>query len=177
MGDLFSDTKNDKGQVLCKACGLCCGGFIFDFIPLGDDEDLESLKEMGADYSVVDNRNRLPSPCFAWRNGMCGVYPKRPDACRKYTCKLFKRYLHNDIDWESAMNIVQDTRTHIKAFEELLDTVYRVPSHKSILEVYRCFKEFHGEKSDPVAFRKKYGKIMVEFASYQVRIERYFVEK
>jgi uncharacterized protein len=79
---------------LCQACGLCCDGSLFGFVPLAPDEVAPARKNR---LPVLENGRGFEQPCPSLatdddgRLG-CSIYEERPAACRRFACRLYERY-------------------------------------------------------------------------------------
>lgn len=73
---------------LCLACGLCCDGSLFGYVPL---QDRERAMASRRGLRVLASGNGFEQPCSAHHAGACAVYAERPRACRAFECKLHAR--------------------------------------------------------------------------------------
>jgi Fe-S-cluster containining protein len=73
---------------LCKSCGMCCDGTLFQRAMLKP-EEVEPAKKHG--LKVIEDRG-FEQPCPQWTAGGCQVYEHRPSVCRSFACKLFVRH-------------------------------------------------------------------------------------
>jgi len=91
-------------ESLCRACGLCCDGTLFTRVPLAagevvPDAELEvRTTEQGGRY--------VPQRCAALGGTVCGVYARRPLACRRYECLLFGALRENEVSLGEALQVV-----------------------------------------------------------------------
>ena len=74
---------NQTGQDLCKQCGLCCDGTLFNTVPVDP-----------ATEHLFTRINMNPHggceqllPC-----GSCKIYEKRPQGCRSFKCGVLKDF-------------------------------------------------------------------------------------
>lgn len=74
-------------SALCLACGLCCDGSLFGFVPL---EPAEIAPARARGLAVIASGRGFEQPCPALRGG-CTLYAERPAACRRFTCRLLAR--------------------------------------------------------------------------------------
>ena len=103
---LASDTR---GSDLCRSCGLCCDGTLFNWVPVeaSERQALDNLR-----LKIVDGpdgpRFKLGSPQL--QATVCGVYDDRPLMCRSFTCKLYKRHVAGEISLEDASAVVTEVQ-------------------------------------------------------------------
>ena len=53
----------------------------------------------------------LKQCCAAYKNGLCSIYPNRPNACRTFRCALLKRFEANEISEAEALKIIREALT------------------------------------------------------------------
>ena len=67
-----------SAENLCRACGLCCDGTLFDLVKLETGDDAGRLQALGLPVKVSRGRTpvaRFPQPCSA--------------LCADRTCRLY----------------------------------------------------------------------------------------
>ena len=89
---------------ICLACGLCCNGTLIGFVQV-DSEELPVLREL-LDLENTNGEGFFLQPCKKYCDG-CTIYSKRPKQCAKYECELLKSVEQKEIDFESAIEIVE----------------------------------------------------------------------
>lgn len=117
-----ADNVNDaKGNILCKACGLCCTGHLFIWVRLRSSE-LDRSQALGLNVIRNDPRQRgFTQPCPLWA-GACTVYasPHYPRQCRSYQCKLLKEVLVENAPLPQGLAVVERAKRTIQELEILL---------------------------------------------------------
>ncbi len=112
----MSESKN-----ICLYCGLCCNGTLIGFVEL-DGGEISVFREL-MDIEEMDEKGLFFHPCINYGCNGCTIYSKRPKQCGKFKCKLLKSIENNELDFESAtevVNLVKQKRTAIeKQFETL----------------------------------------------------------
>ncbi len=98
---------------LCKACGFCCDGTLFDALRLTD-ADVGPAARARLPLFVDDGEQQLRLPCPA-HVGACTIYEDRPSTCRAYQCLLVNRLEQGDLDLESALVRVGRLRALVDA--------------------------------------------------------------
>lgn len=83
----------DDLSVLCRACGFCCDGSLFNRVELLPEEVEPARKNR---LHVLDGGRAFEQPCAALTpcgdgQRTCAVYDERPSSCRRFTCRLFER--------------------------------------------------------------------------------------
>ncbi len=93
---------------LCRACGLCCDGSLFNHVKL-DPGDAERLATLGvATAQTRDGAQRLSQCCAALKGKDCGIYASRPGACGRYVCSLGEALERGDVRPPYAHAIVDE---------------------------------------------------------------------
>jgi hypothetical protein len=65
------------GTDLCKSCGLCCTGVLFDFVRI-EAEEVGPLERLGFELDRdVEDRTRFALPCPMF-DRCCSIYQDRP---------------------------------------------------------------------------------------------------
>lgn len=92
---------------LCRTCGLCCNGMLFDYVPVIDDE-VDRLADLGfVVRRSADGSARFDHPCAKFC-GECSIYEKRPRSCRSYRCELLRKFDAGEVSFETARRIVDE---------------------------------------------------------------------
>jgi uncharacterized protein len=102
---------------LCLSCGHCCEGTVIGFVQL-DHEELPVLKEL-MEIEEASVGGFFLQPCSRYCNG-CTIYSQRPKHCASYKCGLLKSFEQNELDFDSAIKIVEEVRIKKIALEEKL---------------------------------------------------------
>lgn len=106
-------------STLCLACGLCCDGSLFYHAGLQPHE-LENARTLNLTVRETGSNPAFYLPCHLLQNGSCSIYgkPERPQVCGGFRCKLLKRHASGKVDLETAINIVQQTRSLLAKVQE-----------------------------------------------------------
>lgn len=114
----------ESGEQLCRACGLCCDGTLFDFVKLERGDDAGKLKALGLPVSFSRGKTpvaRFPQPCSALcEDRTCRLYSGRPQQCRTFECKLFKNAKAGRITFAAALPLVKQARRRAEKVRRLL---------------------------------------------------------
>jgi Fe-S-cluster containining protein len=104
-----------EGSQLCRGCGFCCDGTLFDSLRLLDEERAQVR------LPVIDlgGRPAVRFPCPAHR-GSCTLYEERPSTCRVYRCNLLDRVEAAELDLGAAEARVRWVRAQIDALRPRL---------------------------------------------------------
>jgi uncharacterized protein len=92
-------------ETLCSACGLCCDGSLFTFVPVSPSEAVR-LEGKLALFTRKAGDQALRQPCGALEGTCCRVYAERPLACRDFVCTLWKAFDEGDARLDEALKIV-----------------------------------------------------------------------
>jgi Fe-S-cluster containining protein len=97
-------------SALCLPCGLCCNGVLHTHVVIQPDE-IEQVGGLGLTVEMFGSRPGFRQPCLHFKGMRCGVYERRPSACREYECGLLQKTLAGDISFEDSLAIVQRARS------------------------------------------------------------------
>ncbi|HZI04822.1 MAG TPA: YkgJ family cysteine cluster protein [Archangium sp.] len=102
---------------LCQRCGLCCDGTLFSHVPLQAGE-VEPARRNGLDVGVIaDGTPVLRQGCTALCERRCTVYTERPEACRRYSCRLFTQVAAGTVSPEDALTVVAEAHALLSQLE------------------------------------------------------------
>jgi Fe-S-cluster containining protein len=90
---------------ICLSCGICCDGTIIGFVQL-DKEELPDLKKL-MHVEEMDEAGFFLEPCENLVGCSCSIYSRRPKQCDTYNCKLLKSVEQNEINFDSAIEVIQ----------------------------------------------------------------------
>lgn len=124
----------ESGEDLCRACGLCCDGTLFDGVKLEAHDDAQKLKALGLPITTSRGKTpvaRFPQPCGALcADRSCRLYANRPWQCRVFECRVFKDATAGRIPFTTAFGLVRRMRKRAdkarRLLRELGDTDERV---------------------------------------------------
>lgn len=98
-----------NGSDLCLECGRCCRGVYFKSKKLqyGDRIDLFDVTytpKYEGDFVLSPN-----SPCEQLNpDNSCKIYEDRPRVCINFQCVILKRYIAEDVDLDTALNMLEE---------------------------------------------------------------------
>lgn len=101
-------------SALCVACGLCCDGSLFRFLPLEAD-DVARVEGHGLPVVTQSGRRAMPLPCSKLAARRCSVWPTRPHGCRAYVCHLGHRLEHGLVPFADALAVVREAQRRVEA--------------------------------------------------------------
>ncbi len=167
--------EGENGNI-CIECGLCCDGSMFKVAGIGKHDDLTFLEQMRAEYVAVGDKQSFQLPCGGQEGKQCSLYndERRFKVCKKFKCKLLKKYLSGEISYPAAIDIIKQIfirRQSIKMFFKMLHSVHnsREPSIIAFIgELNRS-----GKLEDPV-FRKTYSKQILDCFIFRELLKKYF---
>lgn len=117
----MDETGESQANTLCKSCGLCCTGHLFNSTKLRSAE-LDSARALGLNVFGSEPRQRgFSQPCPLWE-GQCTVYTSAhyPHFCRTFKCRLLKEVLDENTSLPNALTVVQQAKGLIHELEMLL---------------------------------------------------------
>lgn len=112
-----------SGEVLCKACGLCCQGVFHPYAYLYSSADTEIANNFDAiivKEEAGQDAFQLPCPAFS---KACTVYPQRPSVCASHQCDLLCTYLTGQATIEQAIDYVKEMQDLLKTLLPELQTL------------------------------------------------------
>ncbi|MBC5774602.1 YkgJ family cysteine cluster protein [Pontibacter sp. KCTC 32443] len=102
---------------ICLACGLCCDGTLIGFVQLSH-EELPAIREL-MEIEEASSDGVFIQPCKKYCDG-CTIYSDRPKQCASYNCELLESVLRKELDYTSAIEIVDVAKQRKSAIEEKL---------------------------------------------------------
>ena len=99
----------DEDHILCRACGFCCDGTIFNKVELEEQDDASNLSLF--QITSVEGKFYFLQPCFVFDQIKgCRIYDCRPIKCRRFSCKLLSLYLNKEISPQAAIDLIERTK-------------------------------------------------------------------
>ena len=123
----------EEKKSICKDCGLCCDGTLFQYGVLGKDDNPDNWEKL----KVVDKGDKvgMEYPCAYLDGCNCSIYNEdKPSMCTKYSCKLLKRYDADLISFEESKGIINRTKQLKDVFEAEYNEHYIYDKGKSLRE-------------------------------------------
>lgn len=106
---------------ICLSCGLCCDGTLIGHVQLGR-EELPALRELMNIEDAGDGKGFFLHPCNNYCDG-CNIYSKRPKQCSDFRCGLLKSVEQKELDFDSAIEVVNVVKQKKIAIEKKLETL------------------------------------------------------
>jgi hypothetical protein len=167
---------DDAASKLCRSCGLCCDGTLFSFVPVHDTDNLQRLQAAGIKLIAHDEQSKFEQPCSAHTGQCCRLYGDRPANCRKFRCKLLIECHQQKKSWlEAEQKIKQVYSLRTKLLEALLNTDLASPGI-SLPELWKRW-EAASSGTEGLAFRRKYGQVLIETMAFRQYLQQHFLEK
>lgn len=130
---------------ICTACGMCCDGTLFSYVPIAADDDLTPLREKHAVFESREQGDSFRQPCSALESRCCTIYAVRPSACRAYRCKLLEKVEAGETDVGTARDIIATAirlRDEVRPkIEALVASPDEMSVRKSLSWIYRTLSE------------------------------------
>jgi Fe-S-cluster containining protein len=135
----------EQGEDLCRACGLCCDGTLFDLVKLEAGDDAQKLKLLGLPVTLSRGKEavaRFPQPCAALcEDRACRVYADRPTQCRVFECGVFKEAKAGRITFAAALRLVGQARRRSEKVRRLLRELGDTDEHRALGERFHRTSE------------------------------------
>jgi Fe-S-cluster containining protein len=148
-----------SGEQLCRACGLCCDGTLFDLVKLEQGDDAGKLKTLGLPVSMSRGKMpvaRFPQPCSALcKDRTCQLYAERPWQCRTFECRLFKDAKAGRTTFAAAVPLVKHARRRADNVRRLLRELGDTDEHRALGErFHRTSERMESGNADEAAKSK-----------------------
>ena len=135
----------EPAEDLCRACGLCCDGTLFDAVRLEPSDDASKLKALGLPVKVSRGKAavaRFPQPCAALcQDRTCRLYADRPWQCRVFECRVFKDAKAGRITFDAALRLVGQARRRADKIRRLLRELGDTDEHRALGERFHRTSE------------------------------------
>ncbi len=139
----MSDSTN-----LCLSCLQCCNGTLIGFVQLESDE----IKKLNGLLAIEEDHNGAGvflQPCNKLCADGCAIYEQRPKQCRSFNCGLLNSVEQKEIDFESAVeviNLVKQKRIGIeKKLEQLSIELKSESFYFKMVELKKVLKRMESE--------------------------------
>ncbi|MGE0811807.1 MAG: YkgJ family cysteine cluster protein [Vicinamibacterales bacterium] len=108
-------------DAVCTRCALCCDGTLFGDVELTGRREAARLEVLGLEVDADDaDVDLLALPCAALRGTCCGIYPRRPRACRTFACRLLQSVERGLVTADVALERVAEARAQVRRVTTLL---------------------------------------------------------
>jgi Fe-S-cluster containining protein len=135
----------ESAEELCRACGLCCDGTLFDVVKLEPGDDASRLRTLGLPVKFSRGKAavaRFPQPCAALcADRTCRLYANRPWQCRVFECRVFKDAKAGRITFGSALRLVGQARRRADRIRRLLRELGDTDEHRALGERFHRTSE------------------------------------
>ena len=144
---------------LCRACGLCCDGTLFDLVKLEPSDDAGKLQALGLPVSLSRGKTpvaRFPQPCSALcGDRTCRIYADRPWQCRTFECQLLKDAKAGRVAFAAALPLVKQARRRADHARRLLRELGDTDEHRALGErLHRTGERMESDTADAAAKSK-----------------------
>lgn len=139
----MSDSLN-----ICLPCGFCCDGTLIGYVELNR-EELPVLREL-MDIESANDKGFFLQPCSNYCDG-CNIYSKRPKQCANFKCGLLKSFEQKELDFDSAIEIINEVKQKRDTIEKKLDILqFELQSesfHFKMVELKKLLQKKKSESS------------------------------
>lgn len=150
----------EPAEDLCRACGLCCDGTLFDGVKLEPGDDAPKLKTLGLPITVSRGKvavARFPQPCAALcADRSCRLYEHRPWQCRVFECGVLKDAKAGRITFAAALRLVGQARRRADRVRRLLRELGDTDEHRALGERFHRTSERMESGEADVAAKAKF---------------------
>lgn len=175
----------ESAEELCRACGLCCDGTLFDVVKLEPGDDAPKLKGLGLPIKVSRGKAavaRFPQPCAALcEDRTCRLYANRPWQCRVFECRVFKDAKAGRITYAAALRWVGRARRRADRIRRLLRELGDTDEHRALGERFHRTSERLESGAADVATKTRFADLSLlvhrlkleAFARFYTQTEEY----
>lgn len=148
---MTTDPSAAVSENICRSCGMCCDGTLFD---VGRIEAVDDLAALTAAGLSVRERRGIPvfeQPCECFRGDACGIYPVRPVRCQQFRCRVLEDLADGRLSIEEAHNRVSGALKWRRALVEHLGERFG-GSARSLVARWRVFKSGPPDQDTELVF-------------------------
>lgn len=154
-------------QLLCKKCGLCCDGTLFENAKLTDD-DLLPLKNQGLNFLIDEKNYNFKLPCRYHFKKSCLIYLKwRPRICTGFVCRVIQRLRNGELRFSQAAELIEHAVSHSAKMRKML-APFVGDCRQSLECMFNLYLATHPAPDQS---------IILEYAALQHRLKRDFHKK
>ena len=114
---------------ICRTCGLCCNGSLFD-IAKAEPGEIGRIRALGLE-AIEGDRPHFKLPCRYTSSGGCGIYEERFTICRSFRCRLLRRIDAGEVSEGEALQIVAVAKAMLAKAEPSAPLARRKGVHES----------------------------------------------
>ena len=126
----------DAASRLCKACGLCCNGVLFQIVRLQPADSARELEALGMNVSRKKREPYFKQPCGFLKEDSCRHYAARPLRCRLFACRQLRLLAEGEVTEDDAMHTIADAKRKVAGIEALLTEAGNTAVHLPLTERY-----------------------------------------
>lgn len=154
----------DELSRLCRDCGLCCDGTLYQHVELSAAE-----AACLAPRATPNTAGMYPllHPCPHHSAQGCTVYSQRPQRCQDYTCHLYETVADGQIPLAEARNLCTDALRRVERLREQCD----IPPRLAIFDWTR--ENF----ANTDALTRLPPAAVLDLCAVQVLAQKYFLRK
>ncbi len=121
---------------LCRSCGLCCNGVLFETVRLQPGDIPKTLVSIGLKLKRKHGKPCMLQPCPVWGANGCSVYENRPVRCRQFECAQVVRFREGSLSEISVDKKIQAVKKQAEEIRLLLVECGSKNVHRPLLK--RC---------------------------------------
>lgn len=173
----MNDSNHSNAESsLCLACGLCCDGTLFSYVPVREGDSRVSLEGASIKVLLLGEENRFEQPCSAYSRQCCQIYTDRPTNCRKFRCKLLIELLDRKITHLDAREKINQVFFLRNNLIETLPGIAPELHETSLPELWDQWNRLaNGEEG--LAFRRKHGAALMQMAALRWYLQQHFFKE
>jgi uncharacterized protein len=168
---------SDSVSQLCPNCGLCCNGVLFADVELRAGDDAKRLQELGLILQTKGQRKlAFSQPCACFDGKLCGIYADRPKRCRTFECGLLKRVQTGELESDTALKIIAQTRRQVEKVRGLLRQLGQNDEHLAMTKRYAQAMSAPIDLSNHESDAERRGELMLAVDGLMRLLQRDFLK-
>jgi len=157
---------------ICLSCGSCCDGTLIGFVQLENEE--RSRMRALMEIEEVDDKGFFFLPCKNLGCDGCKIYTQRPKKCGEFECGILKSFQAKELDFDSAMAVINLLKQKRFAIEEKLAALpLQLQSQSFYFKVLELKKLLQKDNSE-FSLSEKHENLLSEIQELDQLVRQYF---
>lgn len=161
---------------LCPNCGLCCNGVLFADVELRAGDDAGRLAELGLALGMKGGKLAFAQPCACFDGKLCQIYADRPKRCRTFECGLLKRVQTDELDADTALTIIAQTKRQVEKVRVILRQLGQNDELLAMTKRYAQAMSAPIDLSDHETDSERRGELMLAVDELMRQLQRDFLK-
>jgi uncharacterized protein len=127
-------------QNICLGCGLCCDGTMYRNVSVEQIDNIDLLVASGVNLVEIAGETKFRQPCAAFGAGSCSIYDDRPATCRRYRCRLRRRYDAGEVSFHDARFLIDSVIDLRGRIRPTLERLSESPGPHALADLYELMQ-------------------------------------